>query len=101
MEELLRRYGIGLVCACPQILFGYESRLLSVGRDDGIERSLGLYHGTPYETPWRGPVNRGSRETVLSRLNTAYRILDEIYAPARRCARVAGGYGPAPGVTEP
>ena len=95
LERLLDRYGLALVCDYPQILFerpgewalpgwrkrhapGYDLRACYDWPDylaaDGLA-------DTRY---WRGRSGEHPPEILIDRLSSAYRILDEIYAPVAK-----------------
>jgi len=104
MEGLLDQYGIAMVCAYPEILFDPDSQLLPPGW--WYRESTPGYPSQPYRL-WQylaqgrspeGPHPPTGAEAVpwedrLARASEAYRVLDELFSPARRTA----SYGPAPG----
>lgn len=83
-ELMLDRYGIGYVCQHPEILFlGSE-----VPRGDSLRPfrscSPGAADGTPGTRTGNGrPLVNGKPQDLPDRINQAYRILNEIYAPYR------------------
>ena len=93
LERLLDRYGIALVCDYPQILFEHQDQLLLPGwryrelsreyLGSGYVRSARSDHQQAM-APMSGPAgtNAPSPENLLARLGAAYRVLDEIFAPA-------------------
>ena len=104
-ERLLDRYGLWLVCNCPQLLFERrEGWILPGWRRRRAPRD---YPRASYDWPdylhrdgladwryWLDPSGPNRTETLLERLNEAYRILDEIYAPPSKPS--SQPHGPRP-----
>jgi len=93
-ERMLDRYGIGYICAHPQILFRDGYRLPPLSEQYAHVRGIaGPAYGAPntpssaYQPP--GPCD------LASRLDEAYEILREVYAPHRPTA----AYNHAPSST--
>ena len=95
LERLLDRYGIALVCDYPQILFEHRDQLLLPGwqyRESRHEYLTAHYDRSPRQDHREvaGPKNLPTEATVfprqdyLTRLCSAYRVLDEIFAPASK-----------------
>ena len=106
VERLLDRFGIALVCDYPQILFERRDQLLLPGwryREIQQEYPRFFYarpqptNTSPSATVEKGLFVRaeaGPSRGFFGRRSDAYRILDEIYAPARReTAGRRGGQG--------
>ena len=83
-ELLLDRYGVRYICQNPAILFDEEdppsadpARTVSGNYAHRISAQQMDYSAAPGSPPPR------SVDDLLHRADTAYRILDEIYAPYR------------------
>lgn len=78
-EAQLNRYGLAYVCEHPEILFGYGPQ-----NDDTLDqRVYGVSAGSPSRLSENRPypVAEPGNQTLGCRVNQAYGLLNEIYAP--------------------
>jgi hypothetical protein len=85
---MLARYGVGYICEHPDILFSTDPALPEKPGQRLYGDAWPADRGYSSEQPYGVPrLEQLPEETLLERLNEAYRILYEVYARHRHGGR--------------